>query len=714
MHDTRAGVVVGTVGYMSPEQARGLPLDPRADIWAFGCVLFEMLTGRTAFGGDTVTDVIAAIVSREPDWTRLPAETPPPAVRLLRRCLAKDPRRRLRHIGDARLELEDDAAAAAPRAPRRVPLHAWFGWGLAGVAALGLLATSGGDSSRADQPRVHAPAVTRAVRLTSGPAHESAPALSPDGKWVAYLSNARGATDVWVKFIAAGEAVNLTASAGLDLPAQADIGGLAITPDGTGIVFDAGREGDGPRSYGSWIVPAPLGGVPRKFLGRGRGVRWAPDGSRIVYVVAGGASGDALWVADGDGNNARELVARRGGVHRHWPVWSADRQSIFFNYSLSSWNAEPVQVYRVPAEGGTAEPTVATIRRAMFPVVMPDGSGLIYAANPDTSELALWWRPPAGPDASAVRLTTGVGEYSEPHISADGRRLVAALVDVRQSLELIPASGRAAGRSLTSGFTGDLDPVLSSDGRRLVFSSSRSGNRNLWSARPDGTGASPLTSGNAIDERPAISPDGGQVAFLSDRGGARGIWLVDAAGGAPRQVSAVLAFDTVSWSPDGTRLVFSTQGDTPALQVLTVSTGRITTLPTSGPASAPAWSPTGDVIAYLTTPPPGSGLAGARVAFVGDDATPRPQTFPAANLGNGMMAWDPSGARLAVAGNSGSVASELWVFDFAGREPPRRLVEFPHDVRLRGLTWTPDGNSIIVGQARRTGDIVLFELDRRR
>jgi Tol biopolymer transport system component len=708
---TRLGVVLGTLGYMSPEQARGAPLDARTDVWAFGCVLFEILTGRSAFGGDTATDVLAAVVAREPDWDLLPAATPARVVRLIRRCLAKDLRRRLRHIGDARLELEELDDEPAPRESRVLPMHAWIGWGVAGLAGLALVAISSGPPRLRMTSGLDAPRVTRAVRLTSGPAHESAPALSPDGKWVAYLSNARGATDVWVKFIAAGEAVNLTATAGLDLPAQADIGGLAITPDGTGILFDAGTEREGTRSYGSWIVPAPLGGVPRRFLGRGRGVRWSPDGTRIAYVMAGGAAGDALWVADGDGNNARELASRRGGIHRHWPAWSMDGRSVYFNYSVSSLNAEPVEIYRLPADGGSAEPTVVTVRRAMYPVPMPDGKSLVYAANPDTSELALWWRPLADPAAPSVRLTSGVGEYSEPHASADGRRVVSALVDVRQSLEMIPINGRGASTPLSSGFTGDLDPTLSRDGQRLVFSSTRSGNRNLWSANPDGTAASPLTSGLAIDERPAISPDGRQIAFLSDRGGARGIWLIDTTGGAARQLAKVVAFDSLSWSADGSRLVFATQGDASALQVLTVADGRITTVPTPGSASAPAWSPVGDVIAYLASPASGATSGPPRIAFVTAAGAPLPHSFPAPNLGNGMMAWNSAGTLVAVAGNSGSVASELWVFDPAGRQPGRRVATFPHNVRLRGITWTRADDAVIVGQARRTGDIVLFELD---
>lgn len=162
-------------------------------------------------------------------------------------------------------------------------------------------------------------------------------------------------------------------------------------------------------------------------------------------------------------------------------------------------------------------------------------------------------------------------------VSADGRHVVATLLDVRHALVRLPAAGPSPslGDALTSGFTGDLDPVFSPDGTRLVFSSTRGGDRNLWTSNADGSSAPPLTSGKALDEYPAVSPDGRQVAFISDRGGRRGIWLVDADGGAARLLAAADALDTISWSRDGSRLVFAVPGDTPRLQTVGVADGVV-------------------------------------------------------------------------------------------------------------------------------------------
>jgi eukaryotic-like serine/threonine-protein kinase len=220
-NETGTGIVLGTVSYMSPEQTRGQAVDKRTDIWAFGCVLFEMLTGRPAFAGATVSDTIAAILDREPDLALLTAATPSGIRRLLQRCLVKDARRRLRDIGDAHPDLDEAAPIAVPSAGTRRAIF-WrrtLQWGPVIVAALGAGALAV-TLMLAQKP----PSFFRAIRLTATPAHEFGPALSPDGQWVAYLSDARGPTDVWVKFTAGGEPANLTASLPLEMQVRSAIG----------------------------------------------------------------------------------------------------------------------------------------------------------------------------------------------------------------------------------------------------------------------------------------------------------------------------------------------------------------------------------------------------------------------------------------------------------------------------------------------------------
>ena len=710
---TREGVILGTAAYMSPEQARGRTVDKRADIWAFGCLLYEMLTGTLAFPGESVSDTIAAILQREPDLSMLPASTSDAVRRLLRRCLEKDVKRRLRDIADASMDIDDAMARPATAEATAVPFpedrqrRPW--WLPLSMLAVGLCAgVSAGWLARWRPEPVAAPTFDRVIRLVSTAAHEFGPVVSPDGKWVAYLSSARGPTDVWVKFVAGGDPVNLTASADVIVQSQDAIGGLAVSPDGAQIAFQA----QAPHQLGAtWVIPAPLGGAPRRALPTGNsGMQWSPDGKRIAYVKTSGGRGDALMVADADGQNEVEVVKREGARHVHWIRWDPAGRFLYFNYGFQAFNAEPTEIFRAPAAGGPLERIVATARRAAFPFPGPDEGGLFYSANPDGVDLGLWWRDLA--DGRDYRVTTGVGEYASPSVSADGRRLVGTVLEVRQSLERVAVAFDRPVRlePLTDGFSGDIDPSPSPDGTRLVFSSSRTGNRTLWTARGDLTQAAPLTSGVAIDERPAYSPDGTQVAFVSDRGGRRGIWLVGAEAGTLRLLAAADVVNTLSWSPDGRRLVFSAPvGDAPGLMALDVATGATARVPTPGAATAPAWSPREDVIAYVE---PRGGTTGAFVRFVRSDgqvAYDRGDLLQTVQVANGFLSWSPDGRRVAVVALPGAFGGSIWIIEPASEASPRKLLDLPAGVFFRGLAWSRDGSSLILGRIQQSGDIFLAE-----
>jgi len=706
---TREGLIVGTAAYMSPEQARGQSVDKRTDIWAFGCVLYEMLTGRAAFAGTTVSDLIVAILEREPDLTRLPVNTPASIRRLLQRCFEKDVRRRRRDIADVGAEIEDAVSLSEVPAsevlakPKSRTASVAPLWLLAvGAIVLAGVAYATGWFARQQTGTPAPPRFDRVVRLVSTPAHEFSPVISPDGKWVAYLSNARGPTDVWVKFIAGGDPVNLTATANIDVQANDYIGGLDVSPDGTQIAFVT--------QGAAWVIAAPLGGAPRRALAPGdNALHWSPDGKRIVFVRTGGSLGDALLVADADGQNEHIVAKREGAQHLHWPRWSADGRFIYFNHGPINFNTEATEIFRVAATGGPIERVIGTARRAAFPFLSADGRGLIYAANPDSVDVSLWWRDlRTGQD---TRLTTGVGEYTHPNLSIDGRQLVGTVIDSHQSLERIPLAfdRPATFESLTDGYSGDIDPVWSPDGSRLVFSSSRTGNRTLWSVGSHMEQPAPLTTGIAIDERPAFSPDGQQIAFVSDRGGRRGVWIVSADGGSPRLIAHADVVDTISWSPDGRRLVYATPiGDAPGLMIMDVATGTTTHLPTPAAAAAPAWSRE-DVIAYVEP----RGSVGAFAQLIRPDGQPinaSPLDGPtAALINNGFLAWSPDGKRLAGVALPGAAAGSVWIIEPNSPTPYKKLMDLPAGVFLRGMTWARDGSSIIVGRYRWSGDIFLAE-----
>jgi len=709
--NTGDGVILGTAAYMSPEQARGMTVDKRTDIWAFGCVLYEMLAGRSAFGRETVSDALVAILDREPDLTALPPGTPDALRALIRRCLDKDQKRRLRDIGDARSDLDSpfDAETRSPAVPASYP-RSRLPWLVAAASLVALAATSWAwwVASRAPDSS-GAPRFSRIVPITTGPEREFAPVLSPDGKWVAYVSNAGGSQNVWVKFLASGEAVNITAAAGLDVSGSAAIGGLEVSPDGSRIAVQARARGS-TSTFSTYEIPAPLPGAPRALLDAGfLGMRWSLDAARMAFIRAGSTAGDAIWVADGDGTNRREIVPASGGMHMHWLSWSQDGFIYYMRPAMSGFNLAQTEIYRVAANGGSPEPVVTTLKRAMFPLPLP-GGGLIYSADTNSAELGMWWR------ASGIvqPLTFGLGEYAEPRMSADGRVLVATRYENHHALVRIETSGSHAGRitPLTDGFGGDLDPNTVSTAKRIVFSSTRSGSRHLWTANSDGTDVRPLTSGFSQDDRPALSPDGRTVAFVSDRGGRSGIWLIAAAGGSPRKLVDALPVSRLSWSRDGTAVVYAASAGTwPGLWSVSVADGKVHQITTPGAVGEPVWSPINDLIAYLEPNTTGPALVG--LSFIAPDGNPRSAKALGApkissGFSNGMAAWSPDGRRLAVLSQNTNAGTSIWLVDPDAPVPFRTLVELPIGPRIRGITWASDG-SLIAGQHDATSDIVLLD-----
>ena len=271
---TQAGMILGTAAYMSPEQARGKAVDKRADIWAFGLVVYEMLTGRAGFGGETITDVLAAVVSREPDWTALPPTTPASIKRLLARCLEKDPKRRLRDIGDARLELDQaghellapEPTPAMPRAARSRGIVL----PIATLAALAIGAAAGTWWQRS--PDTAAWSATQ----VGGPRITLAPRLSPDGRMLAFITVIDGQSQVAVMDTSSGDWSLLTTAR--------DIGPVIFASwsrDGTRVYFDRFNR-NGRQMYSV----SPLGGEPRLVLDNAFSAAPLPDGSLLFLRLS--------------------------------------------------------------------------------------------------------------------------------------------------------------------------------------------------------------------------------------------------------------------------------------------------------------------------------------------------------------------------------------------------------------------------------------------
>jgi hypothetical protein len=348
---TREGLILGTAAYMSPQQARGQVVDKRADIWAFGCVLYEMLTGRVAFSGETVSDTIGKILEREPDWSVLPAETPAPIRRLLRRCLVKDPKQRLRDIGDGRIEIDGsdeaqpdvtDVGAVPPTAVKTGTT--WLPW----VALVTLAAGVGLWQARRPMTTPENPlANAQFTRFTDWEGTEEGAEISPDGKFVAFLADRDGRFDLWLSQVGTGRFSNLTRG----FPPLAASGfivrKLGFSGDGSAIWFN-------PADGKPLVLMDLIGGTPRAFLGEGANLpAWSPDATRLVYVYKSNRD-DPMLIADRTGANARQILAP-GALKNNNPVWSPDGQWIYFVRGSEPQDEMNMNIWRLRVSGGSPE-----------------------------------------------------------------------------------------------------------------------------------------------------------------------------------------------------------------------------------------------------------------------------------------------------------------------------------------------------------------------
>jgi Tol biopolymer transport system component len=507
---TLEGVILGTAVYLSPEQARGRAVDKRTDVWAFGCVLFEMLTGRRVFGRETVSDSIAAILSQEPDWSALPIEVPPRVGHLLRRCLTKDPRRRLHDIADARIEIED--AIAAPPAStdaRRAGTDAapargvrWLPWTLLAVTALALMVVS----------------------------------------WIAIES--RGAAPV-------SDAVSFMLTPPGPVAFSPTSHFVAVSPDGRYIAFVAYNDNGLPFV---WVRPShSVNAQPLPGTENARHPFWSPDSRYIGFFSAGGV----IRKVPVEGGPAQTLTA--GLATGTGATWNRDGVILF--------SAVQGPIRRIAASGASAPAEVTTLAADQlshfFPSFLPDGTRFLYyvrSADPEKDGIYLGSLDGDAPQlivrASSMCLYSPSGHLlyvrdgallAHP-FDATTARLNGDPVLAAERVDFFPESGMAA--------------FSVSDTGVLVFRNSEQTalSRLVWFDR---TGKRIGEIGEAGPYRnPRLSPDGKRVAVeLVDGTGNRDVWLLDLARGTPVRFTFDPGRDASPvWSADGRNIVW--QGST--------------------------------------------------------------------------------------------------------------------------------------------------------
>jgi serine/threonine-protein kinase len=594
---TAAGLILGTAAYMSPEQAKGREADKRSDVWSFGAVLYETLTGRRAFPGEDVSDTLASVLKSEPDWSIVPADVPPTVVTLMKACLAKDRRERVSDMSAAKFVLRDLAGGEALRAATRADAHGWrFIHAAALVAAVALTAVVVAVVMKAWQPAVAPPPVVRFSLTPEGPftsAVQQLVAISPDGTKIAYNAGgilrvrtladqeSRALTGTGIIalnpiFSPDGDSIAFTALSenGPSLRRIPATGGAVTTiatfPESTNFAGVAwGRDGIlvGTTARGGIFRVAPEGGTPERIIAVNdneivHGPQMLPDGRTVLFSIAQDV-GDDRWdratiVAQSLDGGARRILIEGGSDARYLPTGHL-LYAVGGTMFVAPFDATTVTIT------GPAKPAIVGVRRPVGGTsggahVAVSASGVLaYLPGPATRFTTGGALVIGDGRSDPVPLNVPAGVYAHPRVSLDGRRLaVSRTEDGASDIWTYDLSGDTQIQRLTLGGRSRF-PIWSSDGHHVAYQSMA--DRSIWWENVDGGAAERLTTAGEGEEHvpESWSPDGTRLLFGLRKASVQTLWQLTLADRKIAPVGDIRSAESLSanLSPDGRWIVYA-------------------------------------------------------------------------------------------------------------------------------------------------------------
>jgi serine/threonine protein kinase len=738
--NTEPGAVLGTVAYMSPEQAAGRPVDARSDIWSLGVVLYEMLTAHAPFTGASKSHIIVAIIDREPlPVSHFSRDVPEALEWIVAEALTKDPEERCQTAKELlgklkrlkqRIELGDSHLSSAPSAidipqtsttetvaaPTRemsapqfvqsqFSKHKKASVALVIVALLALTAIGYGLYSLLSQPKQFGPVKMSALTTggkISGEDINGQLSISPDGKYIVCAANdAKQQASLWLRQVSTNSLVRIVP------PANGAYLATTFSPDGEMIYYVAILERDRfvPTLY---RVPV-LGGNPEKIRDRvDSAVAFSRDGNRFAFVRRD-QDGTMLMVANTDGSGEPRTIASVKQPNEFsiaGPSWSPDGKRIacgMFNGAGRGYST----VVEVPVAGGGPQPLGSQkwsrIGRVLW---LADGSGLIMTAQPESASIGtqIWFLSHSGGEAR--RITNDLNAYGEVSLGlTSDSNTIATIQQVTSSSVSISTQNEDESHARQIVRTNLSEVVAWTPDGKIVYASRTGENWDIWIANSDGSETKQLTTDASVDQQPSMCGDGRHIVFQSNRAGGRNIWRMNADGTDPKQLTTGNYGDSYPvCSPDGQSVVFmSLRLGGWSIWLVKIDGGAPLQI-TNRPSEFPCFSPDGKLITYFypddqANNQPKLGMISFKTGDIVRTIDLPPTVQPIA------FAWVPDGKSVAYLDSSSGVLN-IWSVPLDGG-PPRQLTNFTSGF-INSFAIAPDGK-IATYRFSVSRDIVLIK-----